>query len=86
VPPARLKVRVGDVALNEDRQPTLGRVRETRKVTVRSTPCESKAVRIRATPPFRIDVTATAGLFQPSKYDLRNLSATISYSFAPSDS
>jgi hypothetical protein len=83
VPPARLDVRVGDVAINENRQPTLGRVRETRRVVVRSTPCESKAVRIHATPPFRIDVSATAGLFQPSKYDQRNLSATIAYSFAP---
>jgi hypothetical protein len=54
----------------------------TRHVTVRSTPCETIAVRIPARPPFVVETTANR-TFQPSQYDRRNLSVTVNYRFVP---
>jgi hypothetical protein len=81
VPPARLAVGLGGVAIDRNWQPTLGRVSATKRVVVRSTPCDSIPVRFRVRPPFRIDVTALSGTFRPSQYDQRNLSVQIAYTF-----
>ena len=49
-------------------------------LTLRSNPCQAVPVRIPVRTPFRIDVSAV-GTFQPSQYDLRRLSAQISFGF-----
>jgi hypothetical protein len=82
VPTAHMTVRVGDVRIDRNAQPALGRVRERHRVVVRSSPCETKALEFHVKPPFRIDVTATPrSMFQPSRFDQRNLSVQISYAF-----
>ncbi len=50
--------------------------------TLRSTPCDSLAVRIPVRPPFRVDVSADR-TFQPSQYDPRQLSAQVGFGFEP---
>jgi hypothetical protein len=49
---------------------------------VRSKPCDRDAIRIPVRPPFRIDASAV-GTFQPSPYDLRQLSVQIAFGFEP---
>jgi hypothetical protein len=80
IPPSRITIRVSRLRLNSDSQPVAGRLLTLRKVLLRSTPCDTRAVRIPVRPPFRIDVTAV-GTFQPSQSDLRQLSAQIAFEF-----
>jgi hypothetical protein len=80
IPPARLKIRVSDLRINTDSQPVAGRLQSKRSVVVRSTPCERTVVPLRATPPFRVDVTGK-GFFKPA--DGRSLSVQIGYAFRP---
>jgi hypothetical protein len=77
-----MKIVLSSLEINGERQPVAGRVLATRRLTLRSTPCQTKIVQIPAVTPFRIDVTAR-GTFQPSQYDLRQLSAQVAFGFAP---
>jgi hypothetical protein len=81
-PPSHMTVTLSSLRINAAGQPVAGRRLATRKLTLRSTPCQTKVVRIRAVTPFRIDVTAR-GTFQPSQYDLRQLSAQVAFGFTP---
>jgi hypothetical protein len=81
VPAAPLTIRLARVALNEQYQPTLGKILATRRVRIRSTPCDSTPIRFRAKPPFLVDVTS-AKTFRPLN-DTRDLSVQINYDFAP---
>ena len=52
-------------------------------MTIRSDPCSiNKQIKIPVATPYRIDVTAR-GTFQPSQYDLRELSAQVAFGFIP---
>ena len=80
LPKSRITIRVTRLRLNADSQPIAGTLLAIRRVVLRSNPCERKEVRIPVRPPFRIDVTAR-GTFQPSAYDLRQLSAQLGFGF-----
>jgi hypothetical protein len=82
IPPSRITIRVSRLRLNGDSQPVAGQLLALRRVLLRSTPCDTRAVQIPVRPPFRIDVTAV-GTFQPSASDLRQLSAQIAFEFVP---
>ena len=82
VPAARMTIRVSRLRINEDRQPSPGRLLAERRTTIRSTPCETKTIRIPVRPPFRIDVSANR-TFQPSQYDPRQLSVKLGFGFEP---
>ncbi len=81
-PPSRITVRLSSLRLNRDRQPVAGHLQAVRRLTLHSDPCETKVLRIPAVAPYRIDVTAD-GTFQPSQYDLRQLSAQVAFGFTP---
>ncbi|MFL5963546.1 MAG: hypothetical protein ACJ757_11720 [Gaiellaceae bacterium] len=80
--PSRIAIKLSRLRLTKppDSQPVAGRLLAVRKVTIRSNPCDTQVVRIPARTPYRIDVSAV-GTFQPSQYDLRQLSAQISFGF-----
>ena len=42
----------------------------------------TKTIKIPAQTPYRLDLSAD-GTFQPSQYDLRNLSAQVTFGFEP---
>jgi hypothetical protein len=81
-PPSRITIKVSRIRLNADAQPVAGRLLALRHVVLRSNPCQRRSLRIPATTPFRIDVTAV-GTFQPSQYDQRQLSAQVGFAFGP---
>jgi hypothetical protein len=81
-PPSHITIRLSRLRLSKDAQPVAGRLLAVRKVTIRSSPCDTRVIRIPARAPYRIDVSAV-GAFQPSQYDQRNLSAQISFGFEP---
>ena len=82
--PSRITIKLSRVRItpHPDSQPVAGRLLAVRTVTIRSNPCDTKTVRIAARTPYRIDVSAV-GTFQPSQYDLRELSAQIGFGFEP---
>ena len=82
IPAVHITIRVSRIAIDKDAQPVAGRLETIRHVTVRSKPCQAPVVRIPATPPFRIDVTADR-TFQPSLADKRQLSVVAAFSFEP---
>jgi len=83
VPSGRVTIRLGDVKVVK-RRPMLGRVRETRRLTIPN--CTGPiSVRIPARTPFRVDTRVTP-TFRPSAYgstDVRDLGAQVSYAFKP---
>jgi hypothetical protein len=81
-PPSRMTIRVSRLRLDADSQPAAGRLLALRRVVLRSTPCDTRVIRIPARTPFRIDVTAV-GTFQSSPYDQRQLSAQVGFAFEP---
>ena len=81
-PPSHMTVTLSSLRINGDGQPVAGRPLTTRRLTLRSDPCQTKIVRIPAVTPFRIDVTAR-GTFQPSQFDQRELSAQVAFGFVP---
>ena len=83
IPPARITIRVSQLAIDKNRQPVAGRIEQLRHVTVHSAPCETRTVEILATPPFRIDLSANR-TFQSSPSDRRPLSVVAAFSFRPS--
>jgi hypothetical protein len=68
-----------------DAQPVADKLLAVRHVTLRSTPCETKTIKIPVRTPYRLDLSAV-GTFQPSQYDLRNLSAQVNFGFEPKTS
>ena len=83
VPPAKITIRVSRLAIDRTSgQPVPGRLLAQRRATIRSTPCQTRAIRIPVRPPFHIDVTANR-TFQPSQYDLRQLSVQLGFDFQP---
>jgi len=80
VPPSRITIRVSQLRINGDGQPVAGKLQQLRRLTLRSNPCQAVPVRIPARTPFRVDLTAV-GTFQPSQYDLRQLSAQVTFGF-----
>ena len=63
-------------------QPVAGKLLAVRHVVIKSDPCTtSNVLRIPVTTPFRVDLTA-GKTFQPSQYDLRNLSAQVTFGFS----
>lgn len=82
VPPSRITIRVSGLRINSDGQPVAGKLLQARRLTLRSTPCDVRTIRIPTQTPYRIDVSAV-GTFQPSQYDPRQLSAQISFGFEP---
>lgn len=81
-PPSHITIRLSSLRINGDGQPVAKRLLAVRRLTLRSNPCETRVVRIPAVAPYRIDVTAR-GTFQPSQYDLRELSAQVAFGFVP---
>ena len=81
-PPSHLTIKLSSLRINNDGQPVAKRVLAVRRLTLHSNPCETRVVRIPAVPPYRIDITAR-GTFQPSQYDLRELSAQVAFGFKP---
>jgi hypothetical protein len=79
-PKSVITVRASRLRLNADAQPVAGRLLALRRVVLRSSPCDSRTLRIPVRAPFRIDVSAV-GTFQPSQYDLRQLSAQVGFGF-----
>jgi hypothetical protein len=79
-PPSRITIKVSRLKLNADAQPVPGRLLALRHALLRSSPCDTRTIRIPTRVPFRIDVTAI-GTFQPSQYDQRKLSAQIGFRF-----
>ena len=83
VPPARITIRVSRLAIDpKNKQPTAGRLLALRRATIRSTPCETRSIRIPVRPPFHVDVSANR-TFQPSQYDPRQLSVQLGFGFTP---
>jgi hypothetical protein len=80
---SHITIRASRLRIDADGQPAAGRTLAVRHVTIRSDPCETKVVTIPVTTPFRLDVSAQ-GTFQPSQYDLRQLSAQVGFGFTPS--
>jgi hypothetical protein len=81
-PPSHITITLSRLRLNGDAQPVAGRVLAVRRVTIHSNPCDTKQIRIPAVAPYRIDITAR-GTFQPSQYDLRELSVQVAFGFVP---
>ncbi|HEY6962601.1 MAG TPA: hypothetical protein VI408_11985 [Gaiellaceae bacterium] len=78
--PSHITVKLSSIRIDENGQPSPGKVLATRHVLLRSNPCETKTVRIPARAPYRIDLSAV-GTFQPSEFDQRQLSAQVSFGF-----
>jgi len=78
--PSHITIRASRLRIDAEGQPIAGRPLAVRRVTVRSNPCQSTVVKIPVTTPFRLDVSAR-GTFQPSQYDLRQLSAQVGFGF-----
>ncbi len=83
--PSRITIRVTRLRIDSDGQPIGGKTLAMRHATVHSDPCETKVVKIPVSTPYRIDVSAS-GTFQPSQYDLRNLSAQVGFGWQPRSS
>jgi hypothetical protein len=81
VPAAPLTIRLARVRIDENAQPALGKILATRRVRIRSTPCDSTPIRFKVKPPFIIDVTSSK-TFRPLN-DSRDLSVQVNYDFAP---
>jgi hypothetical protein len=82
IPAVHITIRVSHIAIDKDAQAVAGRLETVRHVTVRSNPCQAPVVRIPATPPFRVDVSADR-TFQPSLSDKRQLSVVTAFAFEP---
>jgi hypothetical protein len=81
-PPSHITVRLSSLRIDENGQPAPKKLLAVRHVLLRSTPCDTKTVRIPARAPYRIDLSAV-GTFQPSEFDQRELSAQVTFGFEP---
>jgi hypothetical protein len=78
--PSHITVKLSRLRIDpETGQPVAGHVLAVRRVTLRSSPCETKVVSIPARTPYRIEVTADR-TFQPPN-DVRQLSAQVVFGF-----
>ena len=80
--PSHITIKASRLRIDVNGQPAAGRLLAVRHITIHSNPCETRVVKIRLTTPFRLDVSAR-GTFQPSQYDLRQLSAQVGFGFQP---
>jgi hypothetical protein len=81
-----ITIRVASMRIGANGQPAPKTLIGVRHVVVESDPCtQSKTVRIPVDGPYRIDLTASS-TFQPSQYDLRELSAQVTFGFEPAKS
>jgi hypothetical protein len=83
-PRAHVTIKVGDVALNSQFKPVLGKVRATRRRVLAN--CATWVEKIPARPPFVVTVHVTP-LVRPSDYgasDARELGAVVDWKFTPS--
>jgi hypothetical protein len=81
-PPSHITIRLSSLRIDDEGQPVAGKLLAVRRRIVRSNPCDTTVVKIPARTPFRLDVIAR-GTFQPSQYDLRQLSAQVGFGFTP---
>jgi hypothetical protein len=81
-PASRITIRLSSLHIDKNGQPSPKRLLAVRRVTLHSTPCETKTIRIPARAPYRIDLSANR-TFQPSPYDQRQLSAQVTFGFEP---
>lgn len=82
-PKAHVTIKVGDVALNSQFKPVLGKVRATRHRVLAN--CATWVEKIPARPPFVVSVHVTP-LVRPSDYgtsDARELGAVVDWKFTP---
>jgi hypothetical protein len=82
-PKAHVTIKVGDVALNSQFKPVLGRVLVTRRRVLAN--CETWAEKLPARPPFVVTVHVSP-LVRPSDYgasDARELGAVVDWKFTP---
>ena len=84
-PASTMTVRLSSLRIDANGQPACGRRLAIRHVLLRSNPCDTRIVSIKAATPFRIDVTASR-TFQadPATGDLRQVSAQVDFGWAPS--
>ncbi|HST15208.1 MAG TPA: hypothetical protein VLJ44_10195 [Gaiellaceae bacterium] len=83
-PKAHVTIEVGEVALNEQQKPVLGRALVTRRRVLAN--CATWDEKISARPPFAVAVHVTP-LVRPSDYgasDARELGAVVDWKFTPS--
>jgi hypothetical protein len=83
-PKAHVTIKVGEVALNEQQKPVLGRALVIRRRVLAN--CATWAEKIPARPPFVVTVHVTP-LVRPSDYgtsDARELGAVVDWAFTPS--
>ena len=82
-PPTHVVVRVGPLALNEQRAPTVARATSVLRVLVAS--CSVHTLHVRIAPPLAVVVTAEQTV-QPTQYgasDNRHLGVQVGFSFSP---
>jgi hypothetical protein len=80
-PPAHVTMRVGPVALNEQRAPVVGHASFVRRFVVRN--CHSRTLRFEVTPPVAVEIRATP-LVHPTDYnvgDSRYLGVQVGFAF-----
>jgi len=81
--PSRITVRIGPLGVGADRQPALGRVTATRRLTL--LPCKAQTLLLRPPPgPWRVEITS--GTFVPATIDpklgdTRDLGARVEFGF-----
>jgi hypothetical protein len=80
IPAALITIRVSRLVLDKNLQPAPGSLEQLRRVEIRSAPCQTRTIKIHATPPFRIDLTANR-TFQASASDRRPLSVLVGFSY-----
>jgi hypothetical protein len=82
-PSTHVTVRIGPVALDEQRAPYVAHAVKTERFTLRN--CTSRSISVTATPPLAVQVTAFP-TFVPRQYgigDDRHLGAQVGFSFIP---
>ena len=91
--PGHITVRLGTLVVGPDKQPAMGRVLQTRRLTIHSCVDPERLVCATAVTfrypqvPFRVEVTATPTFvphdFDPSSGERRHLAVQVSYVFRP---
>jgi hypothetical protein len=82
-PTTHITLRIGPVALNEQRAPIVVRPTHVKRFVLAN--CTSRTVRVAAVPPIAVEVTADPTV-RPSDYggsDTRDLGARVAFSFTP---
>lgn len=83
VPPTHITVRVGPLALNEQRAATVARTARVERFTLPN--CGTRRLQVPATPPLAVEITADPTV-RPTDYgagDNRELGVQVGFSFSP---